>query len=89
MPLLEFYGQECPHCQHMALLVEKLKSEGFAVEQFETWHHPKNVKKQEEYDKGLCGGVPFFFNTNSGQSICGATDYEALKAWAEGKKAAE
>ncbi len=87
MALLEFYGQECPHCERMAPLVEKLKKEGFDVQQFETWHHPEHAKKQKEYDKGLCGGVPFFYNTDSGEFICGATEYEALKSWAEGKTA--
>jgi thiol-disulfide isomerase/thioredoxin len=79
MALLEFYGTECPHCTRMAPLVEKLRGEGFAVEQFETWHDKKNAEKLAEYDRGFCGGVPFFFNTES------ATDYDRLRAWAEGK----
>lgn len=84
MALLEFYGTECPHCVRMAPLVEKLRGEGFAVEQFETWHDARNAEKLAEYDRGLCGGVPFFFNTESGKWICGAADYARLKAWAEG-----
>ena len=27
MALLEFYGQECPHCDNMKPLIERLKSE--------------------------------------------------------------
>lgn len=86
MALLEFYGEGCPHCIHMAPLVEQLKGEGFAVEQFETWHHPENAKKHKELDNGKCGGVPFFLNTDSGEFICGSVEYDVLKNWANGKK---
>ncbi len=36
----------------------------------------------QEYDKGLCGGVPFFINTESKKFLCGETSYEELKKWA-------
>lgn len=87
MALIEFYGQECPHCEDMMPLVERLKGEGFAIEQRETWHNEENARLQETHDKNLCGGVPFFINTESGGFVCGAADYETLKAWAEGKMA--
>jgi len=80
--LLEFYGEECPHCMKMEPLVSQLeKEEGVTVEKYETWHNPENAKKLQEYDKGLCGGVPFFFNTDTGKHICGSTSYAELKAW--------
>lgn len=44
-----------------------IKKEGFVIEQFETWHNEENAKKLSEYDKGFCGGVPFFINTESGK----------------------
>ena len=71
----------------MEPLVEKLKGEKFKIELYEVWNNAENAKKMEEYDKGLCGGVPFFFNTDTGENICGSVEYEVLKAWAEGKKA--
>lgn len=83
MSLLEFFGTECPHCIDMKPLVEKLmKEEGVKVESFETWHNEENAKKMEEYDKGLCGGVPFFYNTDTKKFICGETGYDELKKWA-------
>lgn len=85
MALLEFYGTECPHCRRMEPLIAKLEGEGHKVERYETWHDEKNAAMLAQYDRGFCGGVPFFFNTDSGKWICGATDYESLKAWAEGK----
>jgi hypothetical protein len=39
-----------------------------------------------EYDKGYCGGVPFFFNTETEEYICGEAPYEKLKNWASKKK---
>lgn len=83
MALLEFYGDTCPHCIEMKPVVEQLEKElGVEVEKFEVWNNEENVKKMEEYDKGLCGGVPFYFNTESGAHICGSADLDALKKWA-------
>lgn len=81
--LLEFYGKECPHCLRMHEKVERLEKEtGAKAEKYEVWHDDGNAKKMQEYDKGLCGGVPFFFNTETGKFICGETSYDELKAWA-------
>lgn len=83
--LLDFYGQECPHCIKMMPLVERLeKEENVKVEKYETWHNQANVNKMKEYDKDLCGGVPFFYNTTTGNFICGEADYDELRAWAKG-----
>lgn len=68
----------------MRLLVERLEKEkGVKVERFEVWHHEANARKMEEYDKGLCGGVPFFFNTETKKYVCGEASYEELKKWAK------
>ncbi len=86
--LLEFYGLECGHCMNMNPVVEKLEKElGVKLEKFETWHNEENARKQGEYDKNFCGGVPFFFNTNTGSFVCGEATYETMKTWAEGKLA--
>ncbi len=70
----------------MQPLVDRLKQEeGVAITQYETWHNTENVEKMKEYDKDLCGGVPFFFNTETGKHICGEVDYDALKQWAKGQ----
>lgn len=67
----------------MVPLVERLESEeGVSVGKLEVWHHEANAKIMREYDKGYCGGVPFFFNKKTGKWICGETDYERLKQWA-------
>lgn len=86
MALLEFYGKECPHCVTMMPMIEKLIGEGFAIERLETWHNDENAKKLEKYDRGLCGGVPFFYNTDSKQFICGESDEETVRKWAKGEK---
>ncbi|MBI4085574.1 MAG: thioredoxin family protein [Candidatus Liptonbacteria bacterium] len=81
--LLEFYGTECPHCLRMAPKIERLEKEtAVKVEKYEVWHNDENAAKMREYDKGLCGGVPFFFNTDTGKYICGEDSYENLKVWA-------
>lgn len=71
----------------MEPLVEKLEKEmDIKVEKHEVWNSEENAEKMKEYDDGLCGGVPFFYNTDSKQFICGSVDYEVLKKWAEGKE---
>jgi len=84
--VLEFYGEECSHCITMRPIVEKLeKEEKIKFERFEVWHNSENVKKLSDYDKGRCGGVPFFINTETDKFICGEASYEELKKLAEGK----
>jgi thiol-disulfide isomerase/thioredoxin len=81
--LLEFYGTECPHCVRMHALVEKLEKEtGVKVDALEVWHNKENRKRLEEYDKDLCGGVPFFYNTKTDKWLCGEVGYDELKDWA-------
>ena len=82
--LLEFYGTECPHCVDMHDLVVRLeKEENIKIEALEIWHNKENEKIMEKYDKDLCGGVPFFFNTKNNKFICGEASYEELKNWAK------
>lgn len=83
MALKEFYGETCPHCISMKSLVEKLEAElGVTVEKYEVWNNEEHAKEAHELDGGKCGGVPFFVNTESGETICGAADYDSLKKWA-------
>ncbi len=63
--------------------MERLGDEmGIRIERIEVWHNEANAKLMKEYDKGYCGGVPFFYNKKTGKWICGAADYERLKQWA-------
>lgn len=86
MVLIEFYGTECHFCKEMDPLVTKLeKEEKVKIQKLEVWHNSKNAKKMEELDKGFCGGVPLFINTETGKKICGSTSYTNLRKWASGK----
>ena len=84
--LLKFEGTECVHCHEMDPLDEKLEKElNMKIKRIEVWHNAKNAQLMEKYDRGFCGGVPFYFNEKTGQWICGSVPYEKLKAWALGK----
>ncbi|MBI2551661.1 thioredoxin family protein [Candidatus Uhrbacteria bacterium] len=83
--LLEFYGTECPHCQVMMPMVDKLIKEGIEIEKYEVWHDEKNAELMKRYDAGLCGGVPFFFNTKTKKMICGEADEKEVRKWAKDK----
>ncbi len=82
--LLQFYGEECPHCVAMQPLIKRLMKETkVKVKGYEVWHNPKNIRLFEECDKdGECGGVPFFYNTVTKKSLCGEVSYAELKKWA-------
>lgn len=83
--LLEFYGTECRHCREMEPLIARLEEElGLTVTRLEVWHNQANAALLRQYDQGYCGGVPFFYNTKTGQWLCGSVDYETLKRWAQG-----
>lgn len=87
MALYEYYGDTCPHCIRMKPIVEEVEKElGVTVEKLEVWNDEENAKKMEEVDKGRCGGVPFFYNSDTDAFICGGTDKEAIVAWAKGEK---
>lgn len=83
MALIFFYGRECPHCERMQPLIDRLEAEtGAAVERLEVWYDEANFGRLKECDDGSCGGVPFFCNTDTDKTICGEAEYEALKSWA-------
>jgi hypothetical protein len=64
-------------------LIERLEVEtGLKVKKVEVWHNEANARLMREYDKGFCGGVPFFYNKKTGKWLCGAHNYETLKNWA-------
>jgi len=87
MALLEFYGKECPHCIAMMPIVARVEEElKVEIKKLETWHNPENEELRKQKDvNGDCGGVPFFFNEETGKALCGESTYEQIKAWAEGK----
>jgi thiol-disulfide isomerase/thioredoxin len=87
--LMMFHGRECPHCRRMMPLVEKLEKEtGVEVDKLEVWHNDKNADLMRSYKPVFspkCGGqlrTPTFFNSESGDVLCGEVEYDKLKAWA-------
>ena len=84
--LIEFYGTECSHCKSMEPLIARLQDEeGLAIQRLEVWHNEENARLMRQYDEGYCGGVPFFYNTQTRKWLCGSVSYEKLKQWASEK----
>ena len=84
--LLMFRGRGDDYCKQMEPHIEKLKLElGVDVRTFECWYETKNVALLQKFDRGRCGGVPFFYNKRTRRFICGATTYENLRVWALGE----
>jgi thiol-disulfide isomerase/thioredoxin len=89
--LIEFYGAECEHCKELTPVLERIQQElGVEIVKLEVWHNEENCELMKSYDRDaegneFCGGIPFFYNENTGKKLCGMVRYERLKAWAEGK----
>ncbi len=87
MALLEFYGETCPHCIAMKSMVKAVEEKhGVEFEKYEVWNDEANAEKMKEYDKGLCGGVPFFYSTESKEFLCGSVEEEEFDAWVKKNK---
>jgi len=81
--LIQFKGKGDDYCAQMEPLKDQLHEElGVEIRCFEVWYDSKNLELLQRYDRGRCGGVPFFYNKRSRRFICGATTYENLKNWA-------
>ena len=90
--LIMFHGLECPHCQRMMPLVEKLEKESSVhFDKREIWHDEKNADLMRGYREVIapkCGNqlrVPTFLNTETKDAMCGEVEYEKLKNWALGR----
>ncbi len=87
--LVEFYGEECPHCQNMKPVVAQVEEEtGVTFTKLEVWHNAENDKVFQSYSATIsakCGGlgVPTFYNLRTGEAICGETSKKALTAFVE------
>lgn len=84
MTLYMFHGAGCEHCENMHPKVEKLKDEGYDITVLEVWHDEDNEQKMKEFDDVGCGGVPFFYDTENDDYICGEVGMDTLRHWAEG-----
>lgn len=81
--LIEFYGDDCPHCERVRELTLKLEKEyGVKFTRLEVWNNIKNEAKMNEISRGNCEGVPYLHNEETGEGICGEMSYSKLKAWA-------
>lgn len=78
--IYEFYGRECPHCQKMLILTDKvMKDTGATITRKEVWHDKANMDLLLECDKGNeCGGIPFYYNDETKKWLCGEVTYDEL-----------
>jgi hypothetical protein len=78
----ESFGRDCGHCHNTKSLADRFEKEsGAKPQKHDGWHDENidNSKMITKYDKKECGGVPFFFNTETKWVICGGCSYRRLK----------
>ena len=89
--LLMFVGTDCPHCEAMQPLVARLAFDtGLEIDRRDIWTSERDARLAENYrsqiadaeERDACDGIPFFYNTKTGQHLCGEVSYTDLKAWA-------
>lgn len=82
---VEFYGQECPHCQNMKPVVAAVETElGMEFQKLEVWHDGGNRNLFYQYELQVirdCGGmgVPTYFAVKTEKAVCGEMPGETLK----------
>ncbi len=83
--LIEFYGEECPHCFKMQKIISKFeKKHKTKLTKLEVWHNEENKKSMEEFAVlKKQRNVPFFYNKDNGKFICGEATLKELEDWAE------
>jgi len=83
-----FFGQECSFTKKVEPAVNCLeKMLGQKVNRHEVWHNSTNQRLYREAGGAVrCGGVPYFYNADTKQTICGYTSCEMLRQWAESRE---
>ena len=84
--LLFFMGTDCPHCEIMKRLVERLSYEfQISVTTHNVWENENSYRLLENFTKNHdCEGIPVFVNTQTGIVLCGEVSYKQLQSWAMG-----
>lgn len=90
--LIEFHAAGADQCDEMKAPIKQVERKlGTRILQWDVWSDPAAYKLMQFLDKGpdgrsKCGGLPFFYNRNTGKIICGATTEKNLENWARGVK---
>ena len=84
--LLFFIGTDCPHCEIMKQLLDRLEHDlGISVITHDVWKDEQSYRILKNYTKGHdCDGIPVFINTQTNVILCGEISYKQLKSWAMG-----
>lgn len=83
--LLGFGASWCNPCRRMEPLIEKLeKEEGLRLERYDvsTSTGAAEMDRWKERLGSSCAGIPFYVNTRSSGTICGAVEYIEFRNWA-------
>ncbi len=86
--LIMFFGTDCPSCESMKMLTQKMFHEyGIVVDMHDVWKSESDYRVMENYIQMYCPdcpGIPVFMNTETNQIICGEVSYKVLCNWAFG-----
>lgn len=66
-------------------VIKTLEKEDFFIEWKEVFEDKDNEAMLVSYDKNNCGGVPFFYNTETEKFTCGEVGYLEARALAIGE----
>ena len=81
--LLYFYRSTCPFTKKAEPHINCLETTlNLKLTRLETTVSQNGDLYDSVGGEEYCGGVPFFYNKETGSTVCGARDCEILKKWA-------
>lgn len=87
--IIFFHGEDCPHCQHMKPIVEKMEKElKIKVDKKEVWYNDENADLMRKYADIITAnsgdgdlGVPAFVDIKNKEALVGEQLEVDLKKW--------
>tara|TARA_R100001377_G_scaffold38720_1_gene21583 strand:- start:154 stop:708 length:555 start_codon:yes stop_codon:yes gene_type:complete len=84
--LYYFYSVGCAFCKQIDPIVEKLNNEGYDILRLDIGEKDNDGLHREIENKyDIRCGTPFLVDGSNGNNICGNTDEETIKKWADGE----
>ena len=85
--LYYFQSVGCAFCKQLDPMVEKLNNEGYDILRLDLSEEDnQGLHREIENKYDIRCGTPFLVDSSNGNYICGQTNEETIKKWADGEK---
>ena len=85
--LYYFHSVGCAFCKQIDSIVEKLNKDGYDILRLDLSEEDnQGLHREIENKYDIRCGTPFLVDGSNGNNICGNTDEETIKKWADGEE---